>query len=129
MFLQNNTTTTHKMSHKHFPLSSGSEYLRCLLHSKISAAQKMVGNMWCFQRNCFIFKVKILKQVRFSESLLILLEIRFVWINGGQKHSLKVLMSGAQYPDTFFFAVQNLWISCVHYPDKINFISITKIKA
>ena len=45
------------------------------------------GNMWYFQRNCFIFKVKILKEVRFSESLLILLEIRFVWNNGGQKHS------------------------------------------
>ena len=63
--------------------------------------------MWYFQRNGFIFKVKILKKaVRFSESLLILLEIRFVWNNGAQKHSL-VLMSGAKYPDSFFFAVQN----------------------
>ena len=44
--------------------------------------------MCYFQRNCFIFKVKILKEVRFSESLLILLEIRFVWNNGSQKHSL-----------------------------------------
>ena len=63
-------------------------YLRCLLRSKISAAQKRSGNVWYFQRNCFIFKVKILKEVMFSESLLILLEIRFVWNNGGQKHSL-----------------------------------------
>ena len=31
-----------------------------------------------FQRHGFIFKVKILKEVRFAESLLILLEIRFV---------------------------------------------------
>ena len=46
--------------------------------------------MLYFQRNCFIFKVKILKEVRFSESLLILLEIRFVWNNGGQKHSLSI---------------------------------------
>ena len=37
-----------------------------------------------FQRNSSIFNVKILKEVRFSESLLILLEIRFVWNNGGQ---------------------------------------------
>ena len=29
MFLQNNSTTTHKMSHKHFPLSSGSEICEC----------------------------------------------------------------------------------------------------
>ena len=29
MFLQNNTTTTHKMSHEHFPLSSGSEIHKC----------------------------------------------------------------------------------------------------
>ena len=63
--------------------------------------------MWYFQRDGFIFKVKILKKaVRFSESLLILLEIRFVWHNGAQKHSLE-LMSGAKYPDSFFFAVQN----------------------
>ena len=34
--------------------------------------------------------VKILKEVRFSESLLILLEIRFVWNNGAQKHSLSI---------------------------------------
>ena len=40
--------------------------------------------MLYFQRNCSIFNVKILKEVRFSESLLILLEIRFVWNNGGQ---------------------------------------------
>ena len=38
-------------------------------------------------------------------------------------------MSCAQYPDSFFFTVQNRWISCVHYPDKIYFISVTKIKA
>ena len=37
-----------------------------------------------FQRNSSIFNVKILKEVRFSESLLIILEIRFVWNNGGQ---------------------------------------------
>ena len=47
--------------------------------------------MWYFQRDGFIFKVKILKKaVRFSESLLILLEIRFVWNNGAQKHSLSI---------------------------------------
>ena len=38
-----------------------------------------------FSKKLFIFKVKVLKEVRFSESLLILLEIRFVWNNGGQK--------------------------------------------
>ena len=32
--------------------------------------------------------MKILKEVRGSESLLILLEILFVWNNGSQKHSL-----------------------------------------
>ena len=41
--------------------------------------------MLYFQRNCFIFKVKILKEVRFSESLLVLLESRFAWNNEGQK--------------------------------------------
>ena len=46
--------------------------------------------MLYFQRNCFIFKLKILKEVRFLESLLILLEIRFVWNNGGQEHSLSI---------------------------------------
>ena len=54
------------------------------------------GRVMCdinFQRNCFIFKVKILKEVRFSESLLILLEIRFVWNNGGQKHSLSTVFT------------------------------------
>ena len=40
-----------------------------------------------------------------------------------------VLMSCAQYPDSFFFAVQNRWIICVHYPDKIYLISVTIIKA
>ena len=34
--------------------------------------------------------MKILKEVRFLESLLILLEIRFVWNNGVQKHSLSI---------------------------------------
>ena len=34
--------------------------------------------------------VKILKEVRFSESLLILLEIRFVWNDGAQKHSQSI---------------------------------------
>ena len=48
------------------------------------------GNMWYFQSNCFIFKVKILKAVRFSERLLILFEIRFVRNNRGQKHSLSI---------------------------------------
>ena len=62
----------------------------CLLRSKISAAHKRVGDMSYFQRNGFIFNVKILKEVRFSESLLILLEIRFVWNNGAQKHSLSI---------------------------------------
>ena len=37
-----------------------------------------------------MFKVKILKENRFSESFLILLEIRFVWNNGAQKHSLSI---------------------------------------
>ena len=32
-----------------------------------------------FSKKLFIFKAKILKEGRFSESLLILLEIRFVW--------------------------------------------------
>ena len=66
-------------------------YLRCLLRSKISAAQKSEANVWYFQRNCFIFNVKILKEVRFPESSLILLQIRlirFAWNNGGQKHTL-----------------------------------------
>ena len=61
-----------------------------IFFSKLSAAQKRVGNMWYFQRNGFIFKVKIIKEVRFSESLLILFEIRFVWNNGAQKHSLSI---------------------------------------
>ena len=34
--------------------------------------------------------MKILQEVRFLESLLILLEIRFVWDNGGKKHSLSI---------------------------------------
>ena len=34
--------------------------------------------------------MKILKEVRFSDSLLILLEIRFVWNNRAQKHSLSI---------------------------------------
>ena len=71
---------------KHFMAT----YLRCLPRSKISAAHKRVGNMSYFQRNGFIFNVKILKEVRFSESLLIRLEIRFVWNNGAQKHSLSI---------------------------------------
>ena len=43
-----------------------------------------------FKETFFIFKVKTLKEVRFSEFLSILLEIRFVWNNGGQKHSLGI---------------------------------------
>ena len=39
---------------------------------------------------CDIFKETVLYWVRFSERLLILLEIRFVWNNGGQKHSLSI---------------------------------------
>ena len=48
------------------------------------------GRLMCdiFKETFLIFKVKILKEVRFPESLLILLQIRFVWNNGGQKHSL-----------------------------------------
>ena len=72
------------------PRFTDTQYLRCLLRSKISAAHKRVGNMSYFQRNGFIFNVKILKEVRFSESLLFLLEIRFVWNNGAQKHSLSI---------------------------------------
>ena len=43
------------------------------MRTKTSAVQIRVGNMWYFQRNCFIFNVKILKEVRLSENLLILL--------------------------------------------------------
>ena len=77
---------------------------------------------------CDIFKETVLYWVRFSERLLILLEIRFVWNNGGQKHSLSI---DVRYPVSgqFFFAVHNRWISRVLYPDKIYFISITIIKA
>ena len=57
---------------------------------KLVLLSKRVGNVWYFQRNCFIFKVKTLKEVRFSELLLILLKIRFVWNKGGQKHSLSI---------------------------------------
>ena len=49
--------------------------------------------MGYFQRNCFIFEVKILKEVRLSENSSILVEIRFFlffWNNGGQKHSLSI---------------------------------------
>ena len=48
--------------------------------------------MLYFQRNCFVFNVKILKEVRLSENSLILFEIQFVWNNGGQieKHSLSI---------------------------------------
>ena len=68
------------------------------------------------------------KEVRFSESLLILLKIRFVWNNRGQKHSLNIDVR-CPVSDQFFLAVQNQWISCVHYSDKIYFISITITKA
>ena len=57
--------------------------------------------MCYFQRNGFIFTVKILKEVRFSESLLILLEIRFVWNNGAQKHSL-IIDVGCPVSGQFF---------------------------
>ena len=57
---------------------------------KLVLLRKGWGNMWYFQRNGFIFKVKILKENRFSERLLILLEIRFVWNNGAQKLSLSI---------------------------------------
>ena len=115
------------------PFCSGEQtfhgyYLRCLLRSKVSAAQKREGNVWYFQRNCFIFKVKVLKEVRFSESLLILLEIWFVWNNGGQKHSLSFDVM-CPVSGQFFVAGQNRWISGVHSPDKIYFISVTIIKA
>ena len=43
-----------------------------------------------FSKKRFIIKVKILKEIRFSERLLVLLEIRFVWNNGSQKHSLSI---------------------------------------
>ena len=46
--------------------------------------------MLYFLRSCFTFKLKILEEVRFLESLLILLEIRFVWNNGGQEHLLNI---------------------------------------
>ena len=53
-----------------------------------------------------IFKMKILKEVGFSERLLILREIRFVWNNGGQKHSLSFDVM-CPVSGQFFFAVQN----------------------
>ena len=81
--------------------------------------------MWYFQRNCFIFKVKLLEEARLSEKSLILLEIQSVWDNAGQKYSL---MSGAQYLASFFFAVQNWWISCIRYPGNIYFTSMIIIK-
>ena len=48
------------------------------------------GRVMCdfFKETALFSKVKILKEVRFSKSLLILLEIRFVWNNGDQKHSV-----------------------------------------
>ena len=75
-----------------------------------------------------IFKETVLYCVRFSERLLILLEIRFVWNNGGQKHSLGIDVRCPVFRQ-FFFPIQNRWISCVHYPGKLYFISITIIKA
>ena len=44
-----------------------------------------------FRETFLYLRVKILKEVgRFSETLLILLEIQFFWNNGGQKHSLSI---------------------------------------
>ena len=41
-----------------------------------------------FKETGLYFYAKILKEVRLSENLLILLEIQSVWNNGGQEHSL-----------------------------------------
>ena len=80
--------------------------------------------MWYFQRNCFMFKEKILKEVRLSDYSLILLEIQFVWNKGGQKRSLSIYVRCLVFGQIYFSA-QNRWISCVHYLGKIYFISIT----
>ena len=72
---------------KHFKANIYAVYCAVKL---VHAAQKRVGNMWYIRRDFFIFKVKILEELRFSESLLILLEIRFVWNSGSQKHSLSI---------------------------------------
>ena len=99
---------------------------------KLTPVQIRVGNMWYFQRNCFIFKVKILKGVIFSENWLILLQIQFVWNNGGQKHSLgtDVEVPSIQPVFSLLCRIDGLAIAVwVYYPGKIYFISITMIKA
>ena len=42
-------------------------YLRCLMCNRISAAQKRVGSMWCFQRNCLFLKRRYLKKSGFQK--------------------------------------------------------------
>ena len=67
------------------------------------------GKVICYiSKKLFIFKVKILKEVRFSESLLIPLEILFVWNNGGQKHWL----IKEQYPVTAHAPNFDFWTGC-----------------
>ena len=88
------------------------------------------SNMWYFQRNCFIFKVKILKTVRFSESLLILFEIRFVRNNRGQKHSLSIDVRcpiSGQLIFSLLYRIDELAVYSIRI--RINFISITIIEA
>ena len=79
--------------------------------------------MCFFQRNCFIFKVKILKEVRFSESLLIFLEIRFVWNNGSQKHSLSFDVMCPVSGQFFLCCTQSMNYKLAVYILRIRFIS------
>ena len=72
--------------------------------------------------------MKILKEVRFSESLLILLEIRFVWNNGAQKHSLSIDVRLPRIRRVFSLLYRIDVLAVYRYPDKIYFISITILK-
>ena len=60
--------------------------------------------------------MEILKEVRFPESLLILLQIRFVWNNGGQKHSLSFDVRCPVSGQFFICLMQNF--SPITYPSK-----------
>ena len=65
-------------------------------------------NMWYFERNFVIFRVKTLKELRLSENSLILLEIQFLWNKGGQKHSLSIDVRFPSIRPVFSF-LYSLW--------------------
>ena len=61
----------------------------CLLN--FSTFRVGAYSRWALIRGWALNRINtVLKEIRFSERLLVLLEIRFVWNNGSQKHSLSV---------------------------------------